>query len=423
MQEFTIERPNVTYEITVDGCVYELDSRFIFSGGGSGTGGDADTLNNQSSSFYLNRVNHTGSQAIATVTGLNTALVNLSDADSTLAGEIVAINNTLPLKADLVGGVIPTSQIPAIAITEFLKLPNNELPVSEVEMLTLRGQQGDFTIRTDLSTQFTIVSGNGSLLSDWLAMPQASSPVTSVNGQIGNIILGRGDIGIDSSDNVPEGVSNLYYTDQRVRNTALTGLSLAITTPITAVDSVLSAAGKLQAQVNAIAPAPRRMPVGYWQTATGLVAAVNATLSGASANYVYFYLPNTITISQVSVVTAAAVAGAELKLRFYDHITRSAISPEYVIPAAASGLIVYTLPPPLTLPAGGCFFGIATSTGASRQVSGVNSASPIAFPSTNGLLPPFFTQPIVYASGLPELATLVGAATGAQPNVNFFVSA
>jgi hypothetical protein len=53
-----------------------------------------------------------------------------------------------------------------------------------------------------------------------------------------------------STDAVPEGASNLYFTAQRVRDTLLNGLSLAASAAITAADSVLSAFGKLQKQIS-----------------------------------------------------------------------------------------------------------------------------------------------------------------------------
>lgn len=53
-----------------------------------------------------------------------------------------------------------------------------------------------------------------------------------------------------TTDAVPEGTTNLYFTAQRVRDAVLTGLSLASSAVISATDSVLSALGKLQAQVS-----------------------------------------------------------------------------------------------------------------------------------------------------------------------------
>ena len=60
-----------------------------------------------------------------------------------------------------------------------------------------------------------------------------------------------GSSAIANTDALPEGSSNLYHTSQRVRDTPLTGLSTATATPITAADTVLAAAGKLQAQISA----------------------------------------------------------------------------------------------------------------------------------------------------------------------------
>lgn len=47
---------------------------YVVPGEGGG-GGDADTLEGEDGSYYLNRTNHTGSQAISTVTGLSAQLV------------------------------------------------------------------------------------------------------------------------------------------------------------------------------------------------------------------------------------------------------------------------------------------------------------------------------------------------------------
>lgn len=52
-----------------------------------------------------------------------------------------------------------------------------------------------------------------------------------------------------STDAVPEGSTNLYFTTARVLGTALTGLSLATGTAITSSDTILSAMGKLQKQI------------------------------------------------------------------------------------------------------------------------------------------------------------------------------
>lgn len=56
---------------------------------------------------------------------------------------------------------------------------------------------------------------------------------------------------IVSTDGLPEGATNLYYTPARVRSTPLTGLSLD-NNSIVATDNVLQAFGKTQAQINTL---------------------------------------------------------------------------------------------------------------------------------------------------------------------------
>lgn len=70
--------------------------------------------------------------------------------------------------------------------------------------------------------------------------------VTSFNGRDGAVIPALGDY---TTSIVSEG-SNLYYTDARVRSTALTGLS-ASNTAILATDNILQALGKAQGQISA----------------------------------------------------------------------------------------------------------------------------------------------------------------------------
>lgn len=104
-----------------------------------------------------------------------------------------ALATGLAGKADLIGGVIPSSQIPSIAITDYLGAVN-----SQSAMLALNGQKGDWCIRTDglPNTGAWILSGNNpGSLSDWVKIPLPDVPVQSVNGQAGNIVLSPGDIG------------------------------------------------------------------------------------------------------------------------------------------------------------------------------------------------------------------------------------
>ncbi len=61
--------------------------------------------------------------------------------------------------------------------------------------------------------------------------------------------------GLTNTDDLIEGDDNLYFTEDRVLDSVLVGLSLVTTTPITAANTVLEALGRLQAQVTANAVA------------------------------------------------------------------------------------------------------------------------------------------------------------------------
>lgn len=105
----------------------------------------------------------------------------------------------LATKADLVGGVIPTAQIPAIAVTEFLGIS-----ADQPAMLAKTGQKGDWTIRFDLGQAWVITGDNPTQLASWTAMPLGTSPVQTVNGQVGTVVLGKADVGLPDVDNTTD---------------------------------------------------------------------------------------------------------------------------------------------------------------------------------------------------------------------------
>jgi len=63
-----------------------------------------------------------------------------------------------------------------------------------------------------------------------------------------------GSSGASTTDALPEGSLNLYFTTSRVLTTILSGLSLVTGTAITATDTILSAFGKIQKQINDLIP-------------------------------------------------------------------------------------------------------------------------------------------------------------------------
>lgn len=131
---------------------------------------------------------------MATLSGVALNATNLG----TFTGSTITDNQTIKGalqdlesgKADLIGGKVPTSQIPALGITEFLGSVG-----SEAALLGLSGQRGDWAIRTDNGKNYVLTSDGGSSLSDWTQLVVPNVPVDSVNGQTGVVVLGPADVG------------------------------------------------------------------------------------------------------------------------------------------------------------------------------------------------------------------------------------
>lgn len=107
-----------------------------------------------------------------------------------LTYELQAINEALPAKADLIDGLVPKEQIPAIAITEYLGKVDDE-----AEMLTLVGEKGDWCIRQDEAIPYVIVGNDPTSALSWMALLTPSTSVISVNGKTGpNVTIVIADI-------------------------------------------------------------------------------------------------------------------------------------------------------------------------------------------------------------------------------------
>lgn len=114
---------------------------------------------------------------------------------ATLTAQVNGHTSQLGLKADLVGGKLPTSQLPAIAIVDVIAVPD------EAAMLALTAsqvQRGDVAVRPDGTwmLQGTPISSLGS----WVQVSFPGGSITSVNGQVGVIVLNAEDVGARSAD-------------------------------------------------------------------------------------------------------------------------------------------------------------------------------------------------------------------------------
>lgn len=114
-------------------------------------------------------------------------------AGTTLSGRVTTVEGRATAletgKADLVGGLIPTSQLPAIAI-------GDTFPVaSQAAMLALTAQRGDMAVRTDTTPgrTYVLAADDATVLANWVRV--SFGDMVSVNGQTGIVNLAAADVG------------------------------------------------------------------------------------------------------------------------------------------------------------------------------------------------------------------------------------
>lgn len=172
-----------------------------------GGSSDASSLHNHNSLYY-------------TQTQLDTGVL-----DSRYYTEI-EVDALLALKQDLAekglangyasldaNGLVPTSQLPALAITSTTVVADiparDALPIGPGSGQI---QEGDVVVVLDASADPGVTSGPASYIYDGSQYIRISTVggVDSVNGQTGTVVL--------DTDDISEGVTNLYFTDERAQD-------------------------------------------------------------------------------------------------------------------------------------------------------------------------------------------------------------
>jgi len=189
---------------------------------------------------------HTGNTSNPhSVSASQVGLGNLTNDAQVKRAEMGAANGVATLGSD---SKIPIDELPALAIVDFL----GEV-ATQVAMLALDGQKGDWCIRTDLNTVWIIVGDTPTELPSWrqLAYP-ASGLVMSVNGQTGAVVLTHTDVGAaaashsHTASDLPSGsitesgvvqLTNTYNPTEEAK--AITPKGVAAANPLTALGDML----------------------------------------------------------------------------------------------------------------------------------------------------------------------------------------
>lgn len=199
-------------------------------------------------------------------------------------------------------GKLADSVIPNIAITDTFVV------TTEAAMLALTAEVGDVAIRTDVSKSFILQTSPASVSANWKELKTPTDAVSSVNTQTGTVILGGGDILVE------------------------TGSTVADAATIAVGDTIDSALGKLNTKVgnklnkNAGIPAATKTKITYDANGlvtegTNLIASDIPTIEQSQVTNLTTDLaakvPTTRTINGKALTTNITLTGGDIALTGY----------------------------------------------------------------------------------------------------------
>lgn len=242
---------------------------------------------NSTDAQLRDRSTHTGTQTASTISDFNTA----ADARITAATGVTV--------ASLVGGKVPTSQIPAVALSQVFTA------ASQSAMLALDTQEGDVVVRTDENKTYIRNAGTAGTMADFTLLATPTASVTSVNGQTGVVVLGKSDVGLGNVDNTSDANKPISSATQTALNgkaaTTHTHTASQVTDFNTAADARITAQ---KATANGLATLDSGTKVPLAQLPTGTTASTVALGNHGHAN---------ATTSAAGFTTLATVAEANAR--------------------------------------------------------------------------------------------------------------
>lgn len=123
----------------------------------------------------------------------NITISKISDAGTAASKNVGTASGNIPVLGS--NGKLDASVLPAIAISETFVVG------SQSEMLGLTAQTGDVAVRTDINKSFILRGSSASSLSNWQELLTPTSPVQSVAGKTGAVVLNSSDVGLGNVTN------------------------------------------------------------------------------------------------------------------------------------------------------------------------------------------------------------------------------
>lgn len=246
-------------------------------------------------------------------------------------------------------GLVPAAQLPSYV--------DDVIEVASQASLPTTGEPGKIYITDDTNQQYR---WSGSQY-----VPLVASPGTT--------------------DAVPEGTTNKYFTAARVLATALAGIGFSDSSAVVAADTVLSGLGKLQAQITAAASvlaANVRGTVltGLVTTSSAAVAATDSVLVAFGKLQARLNALGTAANANLTTSTTDTTIGSVMKVGDFG------LGSDVILLASGVNWDTVTTP--------GLYF-IPSATGTNAPLSGGN----------------FFLQVVKSGTSIKQIATLFGSAT------------
>lgn len=201
--------------------------------------------------------------------------VPLANLPSIPESQITNLVTNLGNKADLVGGVVPSSQLPSLAITDVFTQPNR------AGMLGLSGATvGDICVITGTSDEGTYIlsATPPATFSNWVLLPNPQN-ITSVNGQTGAVVLTAASVNaIPASASIP--ISQITGLASQLASLATTS---ALTTAVSGLQSLnqvqgtLTSSSMIKQAVNYVAASPIPSLAGQ-QSIDGVLTPIGSTV-------------------------------------------------------------------------------------------------------------------------------------------------
>ena len=169
-------------------------------------------------------------------------------------------------------GKIADSVIPSLAISEIHVVEN------ESEMLALQAQPGDIAVRNDVENTFILKAAPATEVGNWVMLKTPTDKVLSVNGKTGVVVL--------STDDVAEGTTNLYYTEERATNNFTTNFALANSTSLADSATLVRVGDAIPATVITQDETHRfvtDVQIARWADAAHIIVTDNAATAAATA--------------------------------------------------------------------------------------------------------------------------------------------